>query len=80
MSLNHPHPGTIIYEETMVPLGLTLSQSAGRFGVAEEDLAEVIAGNVGITQDLAEGLERAGFSTARFWMALQAEYDRSGDA
>lgn len=75
MSLNYPHPGVTIHDEVMAPLGLTLSELSAQLEVAPEHLAEVMAGNAAITQELAEGLERAGFSTARFWIALQAEYD-----
>lgn len=80
MSLNHPCPGSIIREQVLAPLGLSLQEAAGAFDVQPEFLAEVLGGRVGITPELAKGLERAGFSTAHFWMALQAEYDRSGDA
>jgi addiction module HigA family antidote len=80
MTLNNPHPGTIIHDEVMVPLRLSFPEAAATFGVSSEILAEVVAGNASITQELAEGLERSGFSTARFWVALQTRYDRSGDA
>lgn len=77
MNLNHPHPGVTIHDEVMAPLGLTLSEASAKLGVPPDILAEVVAGNASITQELAEGLERAGFSTARFWMALQAQYCKS---
>lgn len=80
MSLNHPPPRSIIREQVLAPLGLSLQEAAVALDVQPELLVEVLDGRVGIKPELAECLERAGFSTARFWMALQAEYDRSGDA
>ena len=38
-------------------------------------LSRVLNGRAGISPDLAVRLERAGVSTARFWMNLQAQYD-----
>lgn len=75
MSYSRPYPGEILREEVIAPLGLSLSEAAAKFGVSVRSLEEVVAGKGGIPLELAKGLERAGFSTARFWMALQAEYD-----
>lgn len=78
MALHQPHPGTIIHDQVMVPLGLSLPEAAATFGVSSDVLAEVVAGNASITQELAEGLEKAGLSTAQFWRALQAETRKEG--
>ena len=59
----------------MRPSALALSDAATVFGVSQEFLAKVVEGSGRITQELADGLERSGFSTARFWLTLQAEYD-----
>lgn len=78
-SLNHPHPGLVIRDQVLTPLDLSLREAAKRICVQPESLAVVLDGRAGITPELAEGLERAGFSTAQFWMALQVEYDRLDD-
>lgn len=75
MSYSRPHPGEILREEVIAPLGLSLSEAAAKFGVSSRSLEEVVSGKGGIPLELAKGLERSGFSTARFWMVLQAEYD-----
>lgn len=68
--LNNAHPGEIIRAEIMEPLGLTVEYAAQHFGVPADMLAAVLAGCAPITQELAQGLEQAGYSTARFWLAL----------
>ena len=54
----------------MEPLGLTVEDAARHFGVPADLLAAVLAGRSPIPQALADGLERAGYSIARFWLAL----------
>ncbi len=60
---NHPHPGELLREDVLVPLGIEVTDAAQRLA--------------GISPDLAIRLERAGVSTARFWMNLQLNYELS---
>lgn len=75
--LNHPHPGTTIQTDVIDCLGLSVEHAAERFGIPLRALAGALNGQLAISPVLAQGLEQAGFSTARFWLALQAEYDRA---
>ncbi len=54
----------------MEPLGLTAEDAARRFAVPVDLLVAVLEGRSPIFQALADGLERASYGTARFWMAL----------
>lgn len=72
---NHPHPGELLREDVLEPLGLSISEAAQRLGMARGSLSRVVNGRTGISSDLAVRLERAGVSTARFWMTLQANYE-----
>ena len=72
---DHYHPGDIIREDIAKPLGLTVPELAASIGVSSEHLSEVLNGHKGISAELAEKLEIAGISTARFWKALQAQYE-----
>ena len=74
-ALNHPHPGLILREDVIVPLGLTVSDAAEKLGMSRTAFSRVINGKAGISPDLAIRLETAGISSARFWINLQAEYD-----
>lgn len=74
MIKNHPHPGELLREDVLVPLGVEITEAADRLGVSRTALSRVINGHAGISPDLAIRLEHAGVSTARFWMTLQANY------
>jgi antitoxin HigA-1 len=74
---NHPHPGELLREDVLVPLGIEVTQAARRLGVSRTTLSRVINGHAGISPDLAIRLEQAGVSSARFWMNLQANYELS---
>lgn len=73
--MNHPHPGMILREDVLQALGLTVGEAADRLGMARASISRVVNGRAGISYDLAVRLEAAGVSTARFWTALQCEYD-----
>ena len=71
---DHPHPGTLLREDVLVPLGIEVTDAAQRLGISRTTLSRVLHGHAGISPGLAVRLERAGVSTARFWMALQVNY------
>ena len=77
MMKNHPHPGELLREDVLVELGLAVTEAADRLGMSRVALSRVLNGRAGISPDLAIRLERAGVSTARFWITLQANYDLS---
>jgi addiction module HigA family antidote len=77
MMKNHPDPGELLREDVLRPLGLAVAEVAERLGVSRITLSRVLNGRAGISPDLAVRLERAGVSTARFWVTLQANYDLS---
>lgn len=68
---SHPHPGELLREDVLVPLGIRVTDAAQRLGLARNTLSRIINGRTGISPDLAIRLELAGVGTARFWMALQ---------
>jgi antitoxin HigA-1 len=70
-----PHPGLMIRNDVLEPLGLGVTAAAAKLGISRVALSRVTNGRAGISPDLAIRLERAGISTARFWMTLQANYD-----
>ncbi|MFA5683887.1 MAG: HigA family addiction module antitoxin [Lysobacteraceae bacterium] len=77
MMKNHPHPGELLREDVLLPLGLQVTEAAERLGMSRTALSRVLNGHAGISPDLAIRLERAGVSTARFWMTLQLNYELS---
>ena len=75
MMHNPPHPGEILREEVLVPLGLKITDAAERLCVARTTLSRVVNEHAGISPELALRLEAAGVSTARTWLDLQTQYD-----
>lgn len=73
---NPPHPGLLIREDVMVPLGLSLDDAAIRFGVEAKYLSAVLEGNESLSAALATNLEKGGISTTKTWIALQEAFDR----
>jgi antitoxin HigA-1 len=70
-----PHPGTMLRADVLEPLGLGVTEAAQKLGMSRVALSRVVNGRAGISPDLAIRLEKAGVSTARFWMALQSNYE-----
>lgn len=70
-----PHPGEIIREDCMVPLGLSVTAAAERLGVSRTSLSELLNGRMGVSAKMAVRLEKQGWSSAEVWLALQADYD-----
>ena len=75
MMKNPPHPGELLREDVLAPLGLSVTESAARLGVSRVALSRVLHGRAAISPDLALRLEKAGVSTAQAWLSMQANYD-----
>jgi len=69
------HPGEILKEEFMVPLGLSMSKMAMDLRVPVTRIADIVNERRGITADTALRFARYFKNTAAFWMNLQSRYD-----
>ncbi len=69
------HPGEILREEFMVPLGLSMNKLALALHVPVPRIAEIVHERRSITPDTALRLARYFDTSARFWLNLQAAYD-----
>lgn len=69
------HPGEILLEEFLVPLGLTQYKLAKDIGVHPRRVNEIVHGKRAITANTALRLSRYFGTSAQFWMNLQAAYD-----
>ena len=70
-----PHPGEIIREDCMAPLGLSVTATAELLGVSRTSLSELLNGHMGVSPEMAVRLEKQGWSSAKVWLGLQADYD-----
>jgi addiction module HigA family antidote len=75
------HPGEVLREEFMTPLGLSVTALACALDVPPTCIAQIIATTAprAVTPDMASRLGRYFATTKDFWLALQADYDRSVD-
>ena len=69
------HPGEVLKEEFLTPLGLTQVALAAHIGVPVQRVNETIRGKRGITPETAWLLAQAFGTSAQFWVNLQANYD-----
>ncbi len=72
---NPPHPGRSVRENCLDPLGLSVTEAAEVLGVARHTLSRVLNGHSAISPDMAIRLEKAGWSSADFWLNRQTSYD-----
>jgi antitoxin HigA-1 len=70
-----PHPGEIIKELCLEPLGLSVTDAAKGLGVTRKALSELLNGHTGVSSEMAIRLEQAFGSTAETWLKMQLEYD-----
>ena len=74
--LNPCHPGELLKHDSLMPLGLTITETAKALGISRKTLSEIINGKSPITPDIAVRLERAFTNPpADMWLRLQAAYD-----
>jgi len=69
------HPGEVLLEEFLKPLGLSQNRLAIDIGVDSRRINEIVKGKRGISADTALRLARYFGVSAEFWMGLQVDYD-----
>ena len=69
------HPGEMLLEEFLKPLGVSQSACAIQLGVSFSRLNEIVRGRRSVTPDTALRLERVVGMSADFWLGLQQDWD-----
>ena len=72
---NPPHPGGVVLDECIEPLGLTITEAAQALGVSRVTLSELVNGRRGISPEMAIRLSKAFGGSAESWLIQQAQYD-----
>ena len=72
---NPPHPGEIIREMCVEPLGLTITDTAKALKVTRKALSSIINKRAGISPEMALRLSKVFGRTPEGWMRLQLQYD-----
>jgi addiction module HigA family antidote len=72
----HPvHPGEVLLEEFLKPMGLSQNRAALDIGVPARRINEIVLGKRSITADTALRLARYFGTSPQFWMGLQKDYE-----
>ena len=76
MPIKNPvHPGRIVREDCLEPLGLSVTEAAKVLGVTRQALNNVVNEKSGISPEMAIRLSKAFGSTAETWVRIQAAFD-----
>ena len=69
------HPGEVLQELYLMPLGLTITDAAQALGVTRKAFSELINGHSGVSTQMALRLSKAFGTTPGFWLNMQQNYD-----
>ena len=72
---NPPHPGEIIREFCIEPLGLTVTEASRALGVTRKTLSAILNGRSGISPEMALRLSKVFGRSPEAWLRLQSQYD-----
>ena len=72
---NPPHPGRIVRQDCIEPLGLTITGAAKALGISRQALNNLVNGKAGISPEMAVRISKAFGGSAEMWLRLQANYD-----
>jgi len=70
-----PHPGEIIRDLCLQPLGLTVTETVRALGISRKALSDLLNGRAGISPTMAIRLAKAFDTTPESWLEQQMQYD-----
>jgi len=72
---NPPHPGEVLKELCLEPLGLSVTEAAEALGVSRKTLSSILNGRAGISPEMAIRLSMAFGTSAESWLNQQSMFD-----
>jgi antitoxin HigA-1 len=72
---NPPHPGEVIRELCLDPLGLTVTEAAEGLGISRRTLSALLNGRAGVSPEMAIRLSKAFGRSPEGWLKLQLQFD-----
>ena len=72
---NPPHPGEVLKELCIEPLGITVTDAAKGLGVSRKTLSRILNGKAGISPEMAVRLSIAFNTSSESWLNQQSQYD-----
>jgi addiction module HigA family antidote len=73
--LRNIHPGEVLQDEFLIPLGLSAYKLSKDLGIPQTRVSEILKGNRRVTADTALRLSRYFGNSAKFWLGLQDDFD-----
>ena len=73
--LKNIHPGEILLEEFLLPLGISAYKLSKDVGIPQTRTSEILKGNRRITADTALRLSKYFGNSAKFWLGIQDDFD-----
>ena len=73
--LNNIHPGEILEEEFLKPMGITAYKLSQAIGVPQTRTSQILKGRRRITADTALRLSKYFGTSSKFWLGLQNDFD-----
>ena len=73
--LNNVHPGEVLLEEFLKPMGISQYRLARDIGISPMRVSEIVRGKRAVTADTALRLARYFGTSVKFWMGLQDDYE-----
>ena len=74
-TLPNIHPGEVLLEEFLIPMGISQNALARAAGVPPRRINEIVLGKRGVSADTAVRLAAVLGTSERFWLGLQADHD-----
>ncbi len=75
LMFNPPHPGEVIKELCLDPLGISVTAAAKGLGVSRKTLSALLNGRAGVSPEMAIRLSIAFDTSAESWLNQQSQYD-----
>ncbi len=72
---NPPHPGEVLRELCLEPMGLSVTEAAAALGVSRKTLSSILNARAGISPEMAIRLSKAFDTSPESWLNQQQQYD-----
>jgi len=69
------HPGEVLLEDVMKPLGITITAAAKDLGISRKTLSELVNGKCALSPELAVRIGKATNTSPESWLAMQTKLD-----
>lgn len=69
------HPGEVLLEDVIRPLGISITQAAKDLGVTRKTLSELVNGRSSLSPEMAVRISKATNTSAESWMTMQMKLD-----